>query len=187
VVLLMGAMALAQPAPDGDAGSPTPTDAGAPKPAPAPKPKPDAGTPPKPDAGPPPAPAPPHGSIPPALNDRAKAFFSALLAGEPGPLVQQAELPFLLEDKRLTSVEQLKAEWLNQLRSKRTDLLTFKGFEVLTPAEMEQRFGKPPARLSSWPLSNGKTYLVVANISGRAAVALYHQVGDDWRIAAYHD
>ena len=171
-ILLMGAMALAQPAGE-DAG----TDAGAlPK---APKPKPDAGA--------PPAPSAPHSPVPPALNEKVRAFFTALLAGEPGPLVQQAELPFLLEDKRITSAEQLKSEWLNQLRSKRTDLLSLKGFEVLTPAEMEQRFGKPPARLSSWPISSGKTYLVVANVSGRAAVALYHQVGDEWRIAAYHD
>lgn len=169
----MGAMALAQPAED--AG--TAADAGAA--ARTPKPRPDAGTPPPPPAS--------HASIPPALNEKAHAFFAALLAGEPGPLVQQAELPFFLEDKRLTSAEQLKAEWLNQLRSKRTDLLSFKGFEVLTPAEMEQRFGKPPPRLSSWPISSGKTYLVVANVSGRAAVALYHQVGDDWRIVAYHD
>lgn len=169
----MGAMALAQPAED--AG--TAADAGAT--ARAPKPRPDAGTPARPDA--------PQSSVPPALNEKARAFFAALLAGEPGPLVQQAELPFFLEDKRLTSAEQLKSEWLNQLRSKRTDLLSFKGFEVLTPAEMEQRFGKPPPRLSSWPISSGKTYLVVANVSGRAAVALYHQAGDDWRIVAYHD
>ncbi|HEY8208968.1 MAG TPA: hypothetical protein VIG99_15865 [Myxococcaceae bacterium] len=172
------------------------------KPEPAPEAKADAGTSPKPpkpeDAGMPRAgagapahadagTAPPHAAGPPALNERARAFFAALLAGEPGPMVKQAELPFFLEDKRLSTMEQLKSEWLNQLRSKRTDLLTFKGFEVLTPAEMEQRFGKPPARLSSWPIGSGKTYLVVANLSGRAAVALYHQVGEEWRIVAYHD
>jgi len=28
---------------------------------------------------------------------------------------------------------------------------------------------------------------VVANLSGRAAVALYHEVGTEWRIVAYHD
>jgi hypothetical protein len=189
-VLLMGAMALAQPAaePETDAGAGS-ADAGAS--ARAPKPKPDAGTTARSDAGAPPpaAPAPPapRSSVPPALNEKARAFFAALLAGEPGPLVQQAELPFFLEDKRITSMEQLKSEWLNQLRSKRTDLLSFQGFEVLTPAEMEQRFGKPPARLSSWPISSGKTWLVVANVSGRAAVALYHQLGEDFRIVAYHD
>ena len=190
----MGAMALAQPAEDAGAGPGTGPDAGTPAPPPPPKAKPDAGSAPKPDARPDagtdagtPAHAAPHGSAPAALNEKARAFFTALLAGEPGPLVKQAELPFFLEDKRITSAEQLKSEWLNQLRSKRTDLLALKGFEVLTPAEMEQRFGKPPPRLSSWPISSGKTYLVVADISGRAAVALYHQVGDEWRIVAYHD
>jgi alpha-ketoglutarate-dependent taurine dioxygenase len=125
--------------------------------------------------------------MPAKLAERARAFFTALLSGEPGALVGQSELPFYLEDKRINSLEQLKAEWLNQLRSKRTDLVSFKGFEALTPSEMEQRFGKPPARLAAWPLHNGKTYLVVASLSGRAAVALYHEVGDDWRIVAYHD
>jgi hypothetical protein len=52
---------------------------------------------------------------------------------------------------------------------------------------MEQRFGKPPPRLSSWPFYNGKTYLVVGNVSGRAVVALYREVGGDFRIVAYHD
>src|SRR5262245_11800486 len=165
----MGALALAQaqpePPPPGpaDAGAPPPApppapahapeDAGTPAPPPPPpppRPRPDAGAP-GPDAGTPPPP-PPHASGPAALNEKAKAFFAALLAGEPGALVAQAELPFYLEDKRITSTEQLKTEWLNQLRSKRTDLVAFKGFEVLTPAEMEQRFGKPPARLASWPI-----------------------------------
>jgi len=190
----MGAMALAQPAAEADAGTGTGAgpDAGTPPPSPPPPPKakPDAGSAPKPDAGTDagtPPPHAPHGTAPAALNEKARAFFAALLAGEPGPLVQQAELPFFLEDKRITSAEQLKSEWLNQLRSKRTDLLSLKGFVILTPAEMEQRFGKPPPRLSSWPISSGKTYLVVADVSGRAAVALYHQAGDEWRIVAYHD
>src|SRR5262249_54729281 len=143
-----------------------------PKPEPKTEPKPDAGTPPKPQAA-----APPHTNAPPALTERARLFFAALLPGEPGPLVNRAEAPFVLGDKRPATLDQLTAEWLNQLRSKRPDLLAFKGFEVLTPAEMEQRFGKPPPRLSSWPISSGKTYLVVANLSGRAAVALYHQEG----------
>jgi len=135
-----------------------------------------------------PSPPPPHrGTIPPELGNRVRAFFTALLAGDPGPLVSQADLPFFLEDRRIGSAEALRAEWLNQLRSKRTDLLRFNGFEALTPDEMEQRFGKPPARLSSWPIRSGRTYLVVANISGRAAVALYREVGGEWRIAAYHD
>src|SRR4051812_3564695 len=108
----MGAMALAQPAEE-DAG----TDAGAAAKAPASKP----------DAGAPPAPPAPHSPVPPALNEKVRAFFTALLAGEPAPLVQQAELPFFLEDKRITSAEQLKSEWLNRLRSKRTDLLSLKG------------------------------------------------------------
>jgi len=185
----MGAMALAQPAADADAGPGAvgAPDAGTPAPPPSPKAKPDAKPDAGADAGTPAHAAAPHGPTPPALSEKARAFFAALLAGEPGPLVQQAELPFFLEDKRITSSEQLKSEWLNQLRSKRTDLLALKGFEILTPAEMEQRFGKPPSRLSSWPISSGKTYLVVANLSGRAAVALYHQAGEEWRIVAYHD
>jgi hypothetical protein len=134
------------------------------------------------------APKPAAPSDPQAVAALARAFFTALLAGDAGALVQQAELPFLLEDRRLSSADVLKAEWLRQLRSKRTDLLVLRGVEVLTVADLEQRFGKPPARLSSWPLRSGNTLVAVANISGRAAIALYRQGGGgQWRVAAYHD
>jgi hypothetical protein len=191
--LLMGAMALAQPEP-APPSPPAEVDAGTPPPPPPPPPR--KKPPPAPDAGvvadagtlaATPSPPLPHAAIPRPLADRARAFFTALLAGEPGPLVDQAELPFFLEDKRISSAEQLRAEWLNQLRNKRTDLLSLQGFEVLTPDEMERRFGKPPARLAGWPLRTGRTYLVVAKLSGHAAVALYHEIGNDWRIVAYHD
>src|SRR4051812_9939817 len=122
----MGAMALAQPAMEPppqpaaeapDAGSPAPAPAPRPpppKPEPRAEPKSDAGTAPSADAGTPAhaaatataTSAPPHTNAPPALTERARVFFAALLAGEPGPMVQQAELPFFLEDKRLASVEQ---------------------------------------------------------------------------------
>lgn len=175
ILALVAAGAAAQPQPSPDASVPV-----EPKPAVPVEPK---------VTAPAPLPAPK-----PSLSDtevvaiRARAFFAALLAGDAGPLVKQAELPFLLEDRRLSSGETLKAEWLRELRAKRTDLLALKGLEILTPDEMEKRFGKPPARLSSWPLRSGKTLVAVANISGRAAIALYHHWGgDEWRVVAYHD
>src|SRR5688572_9669930 len=173
IIALVAAGAVAQPQPSPDASVPAvPAATAEPK-----------------AAAPAPLPAPK-----PALSDtevvaiRARAFFAALLAGDTGTLVKQADIPFLLEDRRLSSGETLKAEWLRELRAKRTDLLALKGLEILTPDEMEKRFGKPPARLSGWPLRSGKTLVAVANISGRAAIALYrHWGGDEWRVVAYHD
>ena len=39
--------------------------------------------------------------------------------------------------------------WLKALRNKRTDLLVLYGVEVFSPEAMEQKYGKPPARLQA--------------------------------------
>jgi hypothetical protein len=59
--------------------------------------------------------------------------------------------------------------------------------ELFTLEEMEKRHGKLPARLSAWPIRERGAYFAVANISGHAAVAMVRQVGDQWRVFAYHD
>jgi hypothetical protein len=122
------------------------------------------------------------------VRDEARIFFTHMLAGDARSLVDHAGFPFQLEERRVGTPEELMQEWLKALRSKRTDLMTLYGVEVLTPADMEKKYGKPPARLSSFPWKGPKTYLAVANISGRAAVALVKDVGGgDWKIVGYHD
>ena len=63
-----------------------------------------------------------------------------------------------------------------------------RGLELLTPPEMEKRFGLPPARIAMMPWKVAKTYVAVANLSGHAAVAIIHDVGNnEWRVVGYHD
>lgn len=121
------------------------------------------------------------------MKGQARVFFANLLLGDARSLVEQATYPFQMEDRKLNTEDELLQEWLKQLRQKRTDLLTLYGIEVLTPAEMEKKYGKPPARLSAFANRGPKTYLAVANISGHAAIALYKEVGPAWRVAGYHD
>ena len=122
------------------------------------------------------------------VRDEARIFFTHMLAGDARSLVEHSAFPFQLEDRRVGSPEELMQEWLKALRSKRTDLMTLFGVEVLTPTEMEKKYGKPPARLSALPWKAPRTYVAIANLSGHAAVALLKDVGGgDWKVVGYHD
>jgi hypothetical protein len=164
----------------------------------------DAGTPPEGDqAGLPPLPSlrhrpdggldltgviPSHSDVDEARN-AARTFFANLILGDARELVlASCSLPFYVEDRRFTSSEELLQEWLKNLRDKRTDLLTLYGIEILTPPEMEKKYGKPPARLSAFPWKQPRTYVAVANLSGHAAVAVVQeQTTRAWRVVAFHD
>ena len=122
------------------------------------------------------------------VQEAARTFFARMLAGDARSLVEASAVPFQLEDRRIATPEELMQEWLKALRAKRTDLLKLYGIEVLTPAEMEKKYGKPPARLSALPWKAPKTYLAVANLSGRAALALFKDSGGGtWKVVGYHD
>jgi hypothetical protein len=117
----------------------------------------------------------------------AREFFSTLLAGDARRVVSSCGFPFQLEDRRLANPEELFGELLKNLRSKRTDLLTLYDVEVLTPAEMEKKYGKPPSRLGSLKWQGQHTWLAVANLSGHAAIAVMHSDGPRWSVVGYHD
>ncbi len=90
-------------------------------------------------------------SDPEQVMYEARIFFNDVIAGDARGIVLQSGYPFFLEDRRLELPDELHDEWLKNLRSKRTDLLTLYDIEVLTPAEMEKKYGKPPARLAQLP------------------------------------
>jgi len=119
--------------------------------------------------------------------EHARRYFSDLLSARVREVVDQSELPFYLEGRKINTAEELFQEWTRNLTPKRVDLITLYGIEVLTPAEMEKKYGPPPARLSSLPWKSANTYVAVANLSGRAAVVLFHRSRNGWRAVAYHD
>jgi hypothetical protein len=118
----------------------------------------------------------------------ARLVFNSIIAGDARSLVLNSAYPFQLEDRRLEMPDELHKEWLKNLRSKRTDLLTLYDVEVFTPAEMEKKYGRPPARLSALPWKAPKTLVAIGNLSGRAAVAVFraHPSGR-WQLIGYHD
>ncbi len=118
----------------------------------------------------------------------ARAVFNSLIAGDARSLVLQSGYPFQLEDRRLEMPEELHKEWLKNLRSKRTDLLTLYDVEVLTPAEMEKKYGRPPARLAALPWKAPRTMIAIGNLSGHAAVAVFRaHASGRWQLVGYHD
>ncbi|MBL8953501.1 MAG: hypothetical protein JNK82_22185 [Myxococcaceae bacterium] len=117
----------------------------------------------------------------------AREFFTQLIAGDARNITNTCALPFQLEERRLQTPEELFQEWLRNLRAKRTDLLTLYDIEVLTPAEMEKKYGAPPKRLQALPWRGQKTYVAIANLSGHAAIAVFRQTGLMWAVVGYAD
>lgn len=117
----------------------------------------------------------------------ARGFLTDLIEGDSGRLVARAGLPFFLEGRRIDRTDDLKAEWSRTVRSRRTDLLTLYGVEVLAPADMEKKYGKAPQRLSGWSWRAPNTFVAVANVSGHATVLLLRQAGAAWQVVGFHD
>lgn len=117
----------------------------------------------------------------------ARNLFKHLLNGDVRGGADDFVFPFQLEDKKFETPEALVTAWIKQLRNKRLDLITLYDIEVLPYAEMEKKYGKPPARLGALVPRGAEVYVAVANLSGHAACVLYRQVGADWRPFAYTD
>jgi hypothetical protein len=56
---------------------------------------------------------------------------------------------------------------------------------LVSPEEMAAKYGKPPERLSSWPMKGGT--LSVGNLGGHAAVVLWRKNGALWQAVGFHD
>ncbi len=121
------------------------------------------------------------------VQAQARAFFTDLLARRISQVVDQSELPFHLEGRRIASRDELAAEWTHNLADKRLDLLTLHAIEIFTPSQMQKRYGDPPSRLAKLPWRRQNTYLAVANISGRAAIAVFHRSASGWRAVGFTD
>ena len=118
----------------------------------------------------------------------ARAFFEHLIQGDAVGVAQYVALPFQLDATRFDDKDQTFQAFAKALREKRTDLLTLYGIELLTPQEMEKRHGKPPARLDKLPWKQSHTLIAVANLSGRAGIAVLHEVMPGrWAVIAYTD
>jgi hypothetical protein len=102
-------------------------------------------------------------------------------------VVALSGFPFQLEDRRLATPEELFGELLKNLRSKRTDLLTLYDVEILSPADMEKKYGKPPSRLRDLQWHGQHTWVAVGNVSGHAAVAVVKLDSLRWTVVGYHD
>lgn len=117
----------------------------------------------------------------------ARSFLEGILTGDGRTMMAVSGLPFALEDRRVDRLDDLRNEWARILRSRRADLLTLYSIDVLTPAEMEKKYGRPPQRLSRWDFRRPNTYLAVANLSGHAAVLMLRQAGVTWQVVGFHD
>ncbi|ATB40133.1 hypothetical protein CYFUS_005581 [Cystobacter fuscus] len=160
------------------------TRAEAPAPAPTPTPAPPSAPA---EEAPAPRPTSRTGSEPERIRKDAHALVDSLLAGDVRGCVGYLAFPFQLEERRFDAPEPLVATWVKELRNKRTDLVTLYDIEVLPYAELERKYGKPPARLGAIIPRGTEVYAAVANLSGHAAVILYRQTDEGWKAFAYTD
>lgn len=120
--------------------------------------------------------------------DTARAFFDALLQGEPEKALESAGLPFWLEARKIDDHDALLRAWNQALGDERVDLLTLYSIELLTPKEMLTRYGKPPKRLAGFPWQGRDRYIAIANLSGHAAIAVLAKLSNgNWRVIGYTD
>lgn len=116
----------------------------------------------------------------------ARFLFQSLILGDVRSISAELVYPFQLEEKRYGMPDELVAAWVKELRARRTDLVTLYDIEVLSLAELEKKYGKPPARLGL-NLAGVQGYAAVGNLSGRAAIFLFRMTPEGWRAFAYTD
>lgn len=121
------------------------------------------------------------------VEKMARVAFDRLLAGDARFVVRGSAYPFYLDARKIEDQETLFQELLQQLRSRRLDLLSVDAIRVFTPAQMEATYGPPPARLAHLPWKAPQTWIAVANLSNRAAVAIFQNTRTGWRLVAYTD
>ncbi|RKG78267.1 hypothetical protein D7W79_13215, partial [Corallococcus exercitus] len=130
----------------------------------------------------------PEGIARSVIHNEARFLFQSLLTGDVRNASAELSYPFQLEDKRFSTPDELVQAWVKQLRARRTDLVTLYDIEVLPIAEMEKKYGKPPARLGLDPRALKDTWAAVGNLSGHAAIFLFRGSPDlSWHAFAYTD
>jgi hypothetical protein len=130
----------------------------------------------------------PEGFARETIQSEARFLFQSLLTGDVRSAASELIYPFQLEEKRFNTPEELVQTWVKQLRNRRTDLITLYDIEVLPIAEMEKKYGKPPARLGLDPRALKDTWAAVGNLSGHAAIFLFRGGSNmEWHAFAYTD
>lgn len=118
----------------------------------------------------------------------SRIAFEKFLSADASYLVRGAGFPFYLDGRRFDEREPLFRELLQQLRARRTDLLSVDAIEVLTPDQMEKKHGRPPARLAALPWRAPNTWIAIGNLSGVPVVALFQQhPRSGWQLVAFTD
>jgi hypothetical protein len=105
-----------------------------------------------------------------AALDTARGFFQAVADHQLRRVLSLMTGPFYIEGQYFNSAEAAQDAWTRILQARADVEFRLEGLELLTPAEMETRYGKPPQRLASLPWKGPHTYIAVANLSGHPAV-----------------
>jgi hypothetical protein len=114
-------------------------------------------------------------------------FFNALVKHDLEGMRPYFRSETWLEGQRFGSPGSAMAAWAQVLDSRRGIEYRLYNLEIFTPEQMEKRYGKPPARLTQLPWRGPRTFIAVANLSGRAAIAVFRVEGEAITLAGFTD
>jgi len=119
----------------------------------------------------------------------ARQFLTHLLRNNWEALLELTAFPFWLESQTYPSAQALREAWETPLSQKHLGSYEIGGIEVLTLAQMRERFGPPPERLHKLLQGRNTHFFAVANVSGRAVVLMLQPPSRDsgFKVVAFHD
>lgn len=120
-----------------------------------------------------------------ALSTAAQAFYRALAARDVDAVASLCRAPFFFEGKSVGSAEEIRRKWSEALQGRALPDLELDDVELLSYEEMVARFGRPPEKLSGWPIKGAM--LSVGNLAGHAAIVLWKKNGQAWQAFGFHD
>jgi hypothetical protein len=115
----------------------------------------------------------------------AARFFEALLAGRAADLAALSSPGFSFDGRAARGADEVRARWSEAVARHGGAALAVLDLELLTAAEAQARFGKPPRRVAG--LLQPGTWVAVASLSGRPTFVFLARQGGTWLAIGLHD
>jgi hypothetical protein len=115
----------------------------------------------------------------------AERFYDAVLAKDVDGVAAYCKPPFFFQGKLSGTEAEIHKKWESALQTEPLEHVKLVGVEYLSFDEMVAKYGKPPEKLSGWPMKGGT--ISVGNLSGHPAIVLWRKTPQGWQAAGFHD
>jgi len=115
----------------------------------------------------------------------AARFFRALLARRPGELAALCAPAFSFDGKIASGADAVRSRWADVVSSRDGAAYALLDLEILSAADAQARYGKPPKRVVA--LAAPGAWVALANVSGRPTFVFFAREGNAWLATGMHD